>query len=99
MTHRSPQHARSLRGWLRHLAGTCRLAVARKGVALEYELAAIAKKLDGSQAVLFPEPGGYVVPIVSGHVASRAWIAEHGIFEEGKMGTGRYDESVISIST
>ncbi len=72
----SPLHARSLRGWLRHLAGSGRLAVAREGVSLEYELAAIAKKLDGRQAVLFPKPAGHSVPVVSGYVASRAWIAE-----------------------
>lgn len=76
MTRSSPMHARSLRGWLRHLAATGRLAVAREGVSLEYELAAIAKKLDGRQAVLFPKPGGFAVPVVSGYVASRAWIAE-----------------------
>jgi len=28
---------------------------------------------------------------------AQRWIAEHGIFEEGKMGSGRYDESVVSI--
>ena len=39
----SPLHARSLRGWLKHLAATGRLALSREGVALEYELAAIAK--------------------------------------------------------
>ena len=76
MTRSSPMHARSLRGWLRHLAATGRLAVAREGVSLEYELAAIAKRLDGRQAVLFPKPGGFAVPVVSGYVASRAWIAE-----------------------
>jgi hypothetical protein len=26
------------------------------------------------------------------------WIAGHGIFEEGKMGAGRYEESVISLA-
>ena len=51
MTRTSPLYARSLRGWLRHLASTDRLAVAREGVSLEYELAGIAKKLDGRQAV------------------------------------------------
>ena len=76
MTRSSPLHARSLRGWLKHLAASGRLAVAREGVSLEYELAAIAKKLDGKQAVLFPRPAGYAVPVVSGHVASRHWIAE-----------------------
>ena len=54
----SPLYARSLRGWLKHLSDTGRLAVAREGVALKYELAAIAKKLDGEKAVLFPKPGG-----------------------------------------
>ncbi len=76
MARMSPLHARSLRGWLRHLASTDRLAVAREGVSLEYELAAIAKKLDGKQAVLFPKPAGHSVPVVSGYVASRSWIAE-----------------------
>ena len=76
MTRSSPLHARSLRGWLKHLAASGRLAVAREGVSLEYELAAIAKTLDGKQAVLFPGPAGYAVPVVSGHVASRHWIAE-----------------------
>ena len=69
-------HARSLRGWLKHLASTDRLAVAREGVSLEYELAGIAKKLDGKQAVLFPKPAGHSVPVVSGYVASRSWISE-----------------------
>ncbi|MFM9980201.1 MAG: UbiD family decarboxylase domain-containing protein, partial [Burkholderiales bacterium] len=72
----SPMHARSLRGWLKHLASTDRLAVAREGVSLEYELAGIAKKLDGKQAVLFPKPAGHSVPVVSGYVASRSWISE-----------------------
>ena len=72
----SPIHARSLRGWLKHRAATDRLAVAREGVSLEYELAGIAKKLDGKQAVLFPKPAGHSVPVVSGYVASRSWISE-----------------------
>ena len=86
----SPASARSLRGWLRRLAATDRLAVAREGVALEYELAAIAKKLDGRQAVLFPRPGGYSVPVVSGYVAARAWIAEAmGVPESGLLAAFR----------
>ncbi len=44
----------SLRGWLRHLAATERIAVA-----------AIAKRLDGRQATQFPRPGGHEVPVVS----------------------------------
>ncbi len=72
----SPLYARSLRGWLKHLGETGRLAVAKEGVSLEYEIAAIAKKLDGEKAVLFPKPKGHSVSVVSGYVAARAWIAE-----------------------
>lgn len=90
MTRSSPLHARSLRGWLRHLAATGRLALAREGVALEFELAAIAKNLDGRQAVLFPKPDKYAVPVVSGHVAARAWIAEAmGVDEAGLLAAFR----------
>ena len=81
----SPQHARSLRGWLAHLSATGRLAVARSGVALEYELAAIAKKLDGEKAVLFPRPGGHAMSVVSGYVAARDWIAEAMGVTQGEL--------------
>lgn len=68
---------RSLRDWLAHLADTGRLALAREGVALEYELAAIAKRLDGERAILFPRPGGRdAMPVVSGLMSARAWVAE-----------------------
>jgi 2,5-furandicarboxylate decarboxylase 1 len=66
----------SLRDWLAHLASTGRLAVTRRNVALAHELAAIAKVLDGDKATLFPNPGGHAVPVVSGLVSSRQWIAE-----------------------
>ncbi len=72
----SPACARNLRGWLAHLGATGRLAVAREGAKLDYEIAAIAKKLDGQKAVLFPRPEGHSVSVVSGYVASRSWIAE-----------------------
>ncbi len=65
-----------LRAWLAHLAATDRLAVARPRVGLVHELAAIAKVLDGRRATLFPSPGGHTVPVVSGLVSSRTWIAE-----------------------
>jgi 2,5-furandicarboxylate decarboxylase 1 len=67
---------RSLRSWLRHLAGTDRLAAVRDGVALQHELAAIAKRLDGRQAALFHRPGGHAMPVVSGFMSRREWIAE-----------------------
>ncbi len=70
------QPFRSLRAWLRHLAQTDRLASIREGVSLVHELAAIAKRLDGKQAALFRKPGGHAIPIVSGFMSRREWIAE-----------------------
>jgi 2,5-furandicarboxylate decarboxylase 1 len=66
----------NMRDWLAHLAATDRLAVIRDNVSLEFELAAIAKRLDGVQATFFPHPGGHAIPVVSGFMSKRAWIAE-----------------------
>ncbi|MGQ9367047.1 UbiD family decarboxylase [Azospirillum sp. ST 5-10] len=68
--------AATLRDWLDHLAARDRLAVARPGVGLRFELAAIAKRLDGRKAALFPSPDGHAMPVVAGIVADRGWIAE-----------------------
>ena len=58
----------------------------RENVSLVHALAAIAKKLDGRQATLFPKPGGHEVPVVSGIVSRRAWIAEAmGVTEAGLL--------------
>jgi len=66
----------SLRGWLGHLARTDRLVEIAPGIDLKFTLAAVAKRLEGRQASWFPTPGGHAVPVVSGVLASRAWIAE-----------------------
>jgi 2,5-furandicarboxylate decarboxylase 1 len=68
--------ARTLRDWLAHLAGSGRLATIDRPVKLEHELAAIAKRLDGDRAAFFTQPGGHSVPVVSGFMSRRAWIAE-----------------------
>lgn len=65
-----------LRRWLQHLQHTGRLAVAREGVALRHQLAAVAKRLDGREAAWFPRPDSHAVPVVSGFMSRRAWIAE-----------------------
>ena len=65
-----------LRRWLAHLSETGRMAVIREGTPLEHTLAAIAKRLDGQRAAYFPKPGGHEVPVVSGFMSRRAWIAE-----------------------
>ena len=49
-----PQPITSLRDWLDHLAARDRLAVINPGAGLRFELAAIAKRLDGERATLFP---------------------------------------------
>jgi len=72
----APTPVRSLRDWLDHLAARDRLAILRPGVALRFELAAIAKRLDGHKATLFPQPGGHRMPIVSGLLSDRTWIAD-----------------------
>jgi 2,5-furandicarboxylate decarboxylase 1 len=65
-----------LRGWLRRLVATDRLVVARPGVSLIDELAAVAKKLEREQAVLFPAPGQHSIPVVANLFADRGWIAD-----------------------
>jgi 2,5-furandicarboxylate decarboxylase 1 len=80
----------TLRRWLHWLADTGRMAVMREGVKLEHELAAISKRLDGDRAAFFPKPGGHSIPVVSGFMARRSWIAEAmGISEAELLPTYR----------
>ncbi len=71
-----PAPVTTLRGWLDHLAEHDRLAIIRPGVGLRFELAAISKRLDGQKATFFPRPGGHPIPIVSGLLGERGWIAD-----------------------
>jgi 2,5-furandicarboxylate decarboxylase 1 len=66
----------TLRGWLEHLDAQGDLAIANPGVNLKFGLSAIAARLDGEKAALFPQPGGHDMPVVSGIVSRRSWIAE-----------------------
>lgn len=66
----------SLRGWLDRLQATGRLALACPGMDLRFAVAGLANRLDGTSATLFPQPGGHPVPIVSGLLSQRAWMAE-----------------------
>jgi 2,5-furandicarboxylate decarboxylase 1 len=81
----TPQPVRSLRDWLDHLAARERLAVIKPGVGLRFELAAIAKRLDGVRATLFPRPGGHSIPVVCGLVSDRGWMAEAMGVEPGEL--------------
>jgi 2,5-furandicarboxylate decarboxylase 1 len=77
-----------LRDWLDHLAAKNRLAVVRPGSALTFEVAAIAKRLDGTKATLFPSPDQHPVPVVSGLISDRAWMAEAmGVGPDEVIGT------------
>ncbi len=81
-----------LRAWLRHLAATDRLTICRSNLALEFEVAAVSKHLDGQKATLFPEPDGHDIPVISGLVSSRAWMAETmGVSQDELL--GRYQDA------
>jgi len=71
-----PAPTRSLRDWLARLGQSGRLSVTRPGIGLRHEAAAVANRLDGRSATLFPRPDGQDGTIVSGLVSSRAWMAE-----------------------
>jgi 2,5-furandicarboxylate decarboxylase 1 len=66
----------SLRSWLAHLRDTSRLAVVDRTVSLRFELAAVAKRLDGKQAVLFRHPEDYPIPVVAGVASTREMFSE-----------------------
>lgn len=72
----APEPIRTLRDWLDHLARHDRLAVIQPNKALRFEIAAIAKRLDGHKATFFPRPGGHTIPVISGLVSNRQWIAD-----------------------
>jgi 2,5-furandicarboxylate decarboxylase 1 len=91
----APQPIRSLREWLDHLAAHERLTVLKPGTALRFELAAIAKRLDGQRATLFPRPDGHhAIPVVSGLVSDRGWMAEAMGVEPAEV-LSRFQEAAL----
>src|SRR5262245_32987594 len=90
----APQPIRTLRDWLDHLARQDRLALVKPNVDLRHELAAYAKRLDGRRATLFPRPGGHAVPVVSGLVSDRGWMAEAMGVEPHEM-LSRFQEAAL----
>jgi 2,5-furandicarboxylate decarboxylase 1 len=72
-----------LRAWLADRAERGKLAIAREGIALTDELAAIAKRLERDSAVLFPRPDGHEIPVVANLFAGRDWVADSlGVSED-----------------
>ena len=68
--------ADTLRTWLDHLQQTDRLAVIDRQVSLDFELAAVAKHLDGKKAAYFTDVEGHQVPVVAGVASTRQMFAE-----------------------
>ncbi|MFP6774091.1 MAG: UbiD family decarboxylase [Alphaproteobacteria bacterium] len=85
--------SRDLREWLNHLAATDRLAVAKPGLGLKHELAAVSQRLEREKAALFPAPDGHAVPVVSNLLTSRRWIGDClGVAEDQVI--SRYRDAV-----
>ena len=89
-----PQPITTLRDWLDYLAASDRLVVIRPEMSLRFELAAIAKRFDGYKATLFPRPGGHPMPVISGLVSDREWIAEAMGVENSEVLT-RFQEAAL----
>jgi 2,5-furandicarboxylate decarboxylase 1 len=67
----------------------------RPGIGLKFELAALAKRLDGVQATLFPRPGGHRIPVLSGLVSNRQWMAEAMAVEPAQM-LSRFQDAALN---
>lgn len=66
----------SLRGWLDHLQASGRLSLTEPGIDLRFGVAGVANRLDGTSASIFPRPSAHVVPVISGLLSQRSWMAE-----------------------
>jgi 2,5-furandicarboxylate decarboxylase 1 len=66
----------------------------KPGVGLRFELAAIAKRLDGQRATLFPRPGGHPIPVVSGLISDRGWMAQAMGVEESEL-LSRFQDAAL----
>ncbi len=91
----APQPIRSLREWLDHLEARGRLAVLKPGIGLRFELAAIAKRLDGQRATLFPRPGGHPIAVISGLMSDRGWMAQAMAVEESEL-LSRFQDAALN---
>ncbi|MDP4127380.1 MAG: UbiD family decarboxylase, partial [Bacillota bacterium] len=68
--------AKTFRTWLQHLQSKGCLAVINRNVSLQYEIAAVSKKLDGKKATYFTKVENYSIPVVSGICSTREDFAE-----------------------
>ena len=91
----APQPVRSLREWLDHLAARDRMVVLKPNLGLKFELAAYAKRFDGQRATVFPKPGGHPIPVVSGIISDRGWMAEAMGVEPAEM-LARFQDAAVN---
>jgi 2,5-furandicarboxylate decarboxylase 1 len=91
----APEPIRTLRDWLDHLEKHDRLAVIRPRARLEHEIAAIAKRLDGQKATVFPQPDGHAIPVISGLISDRRWMAEAMAVEPHEV-LARFQEAALN---
>jgi 2,5-furandicarboxylate decarboxylase 1 len=71
-----PAPFRQLRPWLHHLHDSDRLFVATPGTKLRHGVAALAKRLQRSSAVVCPSPDGHSIPVIANLLCDRGWFAE-----------------------
>lgn len=76
MTEKALPPGAELRSWLDRLAESDRLALIDENTDLRFGVAGVANRLDGQRATVFPRPGGHEMPIVSGLLSQRSWMAE-----------------------
>jgi 2,5-furandicarboxylate decarboxylase 1 len=91
----APQPVRGLREWLDHLAARERLVVLKRNIGLKFELAAYAKRFDGQRATMFPRPDNHAIPVVSGIVSDRGWMAEAMGVERHEV-LARFQEAALN---
>src|SRR5207244_5883554 len=72
-----------------------RLAVIKPNADLKFEVAAYAKRLDGQRATLFPRPSGHAIPVVSGLISDRGWMADAMGVEPGEM-LARFQDAALN---
>ena len=90
-----PRPIRTLRDWLDHLSASDRLVSVKPNADLKFEIAAYAKRLDGHRATLFPRPGGHPIPVLSGLVSDRGWMAEAMGVEPAEM-LARFQDAALN---
>ncbi|MCM3397764.1 UbiD family decarboxylase [Oceanobacillus profundus] len=65
----------TLRDWIYYLKEKDELATIKKEVSVEYEIAAVTKKLDGEKAVFFTKVKNYDMPVIAGTASTREQFA------------------------